>query len=937
MIIQIWYNMKERLKYLQKAKAIITLLQVLIFSFCLAMHFSPIFRCSFNEFTCLSCIDKNLAGTFLEIDATLMTLTIALMAVMSGLISVSYMGISYTDFVFNIQPNRYSQKLIIKMSLIYLAIAVFSFWAGWYYLIAGILFCELLLIYMSVLSIFCVFKGRKYLQEKIKNYSQAVQLGSRQFCLRGKEKQDYSLQKKDIIMRDTTARNVQDRFIEAFGDILKIGSENEYEDFIETFLIITKGVWEKRNEIITAYSLEQYQRNVSRLIRVCIKSRNPDSKLLALRLIDDIYEELSNCIRKSSAKSFTKSGTCQQEEKSTEDIPNINTGASGKVQQFKSLRLLQLISSYEYKALLKKTDINELVEKVSIQRTLSNMNYVDMTLFYEQCQEKEAWSSSATVLAIQAYQGQYIAEQKQKGNIPSMGYWSRTFWNTFIDPVHGTVIEEAKLPIYYKALANSGIMYTCGLLSAGCFDIVQESLFKEIIAYPSSSNTVINRIVAAVHPYIYYMTSREEADSVGLELLAQAKTFWNNNAEIYDCFIKNNDEILKLWIDNLNTEYRTVCIRGKEQRKRDENSEWIYSLLQGFDFKMNSDKGGILTLPEAITDFCLFSILYKSFSTQLNWIEDDYHRVEDFTRYVQADHENEVKQSIRGYVKFRMGKTLCPGKEVKDEIIDGKTNEIFKLLVVGIKNLYRDKKVKEAREWQSDYLKNLEVIEGGMDNWEKELIKTVKETFGENMCFFDDGNRKYYDITCPKFEAYTNEVESAFNENNITRVVACLIDAYIRLLIKQECLVWKNRNGFKDDQDYIYFLNNNQLNWLVGSDYLLMNNDYRMSEKFREATKDYKWIKDTGCSYAMAIRKESVRFYIKDIAVNIRSAGTKDLDEENDLEGFEYEPVQGVKLQYKDNKELEEFIGQEKKVIEVTVRIAVGVYGERPIGFYFTA
>lgn len=110
-----------------------------------------------------------------------------------------------------------------------------------------------------------------------------------------------------------------------------------------------------------------------------------------------------------------------------------------------------------------------------------------------------------------------------------------------------------------------------------------------------------------------------------------------------------------------------------------------------------------------------------------------------------------------------------------------------------------------------------------------------------------------------------------------------------------------------------------------------------MSDKFREATKNYKWIKNTGCSYAMAIRKESVRFYIKDIAVNIRSAGIKDVDEVNGREGFEYEPVQGVKLQYKDNKELEEFIGQEKKkVIEVTARIAVGVYGERPIGFYYT-
>lgn len=44
---------------------------------------------------------------------------------------------------------------------------------------------------------------------------------------------------------------------------------------------------------------------------------------------------------------------------------------------------------------------------------------------------------------------------------------------------------------------------------------------------------------------------------------------------------------------------------------------------------------------------------------------------------------------------------------------------------------------------------------------------------------------------------------------------------------------------------------------------------------------------------------------------------------------MQYRSTYREKLKYKDNKELEEFIGQEKKVIEITGRIAVGVYGER--------
>lgn len=171
----------------------------------------------------------------------------------------------------------------------------------------------------------------------------------------------------------------------------------------------------------------------------------------------------------------------------------------------------------------------------------------------------------------------------------------------------------------------------------------------------------------------------------------------------------------------------------------------------------------------------------------------------------------------------------------------------------------------------------------------------------------------------------------------MARVVASLIDDFICLLIKQGYLDRKKFDDFKDDQDYMCYLQNKLLNWLIGSEYLLMNKDFRMSEKFREVTKDYIWIKNIGCSYAMAIRRESVMFYFKDLDVRIRQAGIKDVDVGNDSEVLAYEPVQGVKLQYRDSLELEEFVGQEKKVIEVIARIAVDVYGERPIGIYFTS
>ena len=78
-------------------------------------------------------IDGSIAGIFLQIDATILTLSIALIAMISGFLSESHMGISLSDYYLNIRPRIFKQIVIIILSLSYFAVGCIFFWLELYY------------------------------------------------------------------------------------------------------------------------------------------------------------------------------------------------------------------------------------------------------------------------------------------------------------------------------------------------------------------------------------------------------------------------------------------------------------------------------------------------------------------------------------------------------------------------------------------------------------------------------------------------------------------------------------------------------------------------------------------------------------------------------------------------------------------------------------
>ena len=121
------------------------------------------------------CIDHTISGIFLQADVAILTLTIALLAIISGFLAKSYMGIVYSDFFLNRRPWLYTQYRIIMASLFFFIAAAVSYWTGKHYLVAAFMFCEIFLVMASVFTIYDIFKGEKYIHHEIADYSLSMQ------------------------------------------------------------------------------------------------------------------------------------------------------------------------------------------------------------------------------------------------------------------------------------------------------------------------------------------------------------------------------------------------------------------------------------------------------------------------------------------------------------------------------------------------------------------------------------------------------------------------------------------------------------------------------------------------------------------------------------------------------------------------------------------
>lgn len=110
----------------------------------------------------------------LQIQATVATLTIAILSLLGGRISESYMGISFIDFALEKKPIVFKQKIIIYTLLILLCIGICLHIFELYNLVVSFLMISTSLVLISVRETYSAFSGTLREKEEIRCYLEYI-------------------------------------------------------------------------------------------------------------------------------------------------------------------------------------------------------------------------------------------------------------------------------------------------------------------------------------------------------------------------------------------------------------------------------------------------------------------------------------------------------------------------------------------------------------------------------------------------------------------------------------------------------------------------------------------------------------------------------------------------------------------------------------------
>lgn len=116
---------------------------------------------------------ENISEFFLglfQVQATVSTLGIALISIISGVLNTKYYGIQVTDYILNLRPRILKHKITVSISLLCLLLYYFFFSLRIYNICSAIFICSVLLCIRMFSEIYATFSRASSFKDEIKDY-----------------------------------------------------------------------------------------------------------------------------------------------------------------------------------------------------------------------------------------------------------------------------------------------------------------------------------------------------------------------------------------------------------------------------------------------------------------------------------------------------------------------------------------------------------------------------------------------------------------------------------------------------------------------------------------------------------------------------------------------------------------------------------------------
>lgn len=128
--------------------------------------------CAANNIILLEILNFDaISLVIIQIQATVQTLSIALLALASGYAADSHMGIHYNRYLFQIKPRIFRQRTVVITLIALLVVNVFFHMLGWYNIVTGIFAVACIFVAVSAWEIYGIFVGYTQIREEIEAYT----------------------------------------------------------------------------------------------------------------------------------------------------------------------------------------------------------------------------------------------------------------------------------------------------------------------------------------------------------------------------------------------------------------------------------------------------------------------------------------------------------------------------------------------------------------------------------------------------------------------------------------------------------------------------------------------------------------------------------------------------------------------------------------------
>lgn len=678
----------------------------------------------------------------------------------------------------------------------------------------------------------------------------------------------------------------------------------------------------------TVYAVDSIQETAEKMLRVSLNAKDPKKTSYAWEFMQGIYKDLCKhyCLECDIEASKEKPFTLFSD--------NLD-------ELFEGLKEVPL------KSVQNNLKLKDLVFYV-MHVAYANGDKTCIRLEVEELRNLHRWM------------GNYFKEREKLGEMFNTDFWRQIYSSPWLFDVSN--IPKGCEEGYAKDLAFILFDFYFGLLKNGYNAFLTTAFYDQFVVNQVSLETksVIGGkyetfLTMAAHSYLYYLFNYaaykriepKEADSA-LELFTAQKVrnAMNDFVEIKVDDGIVNEKILNLLETFLNQyeyypryyvahrlycgqaarEYYLFCVSYVAWKYRDESI--LKKTINADDFKIYVQDGEVEDTRNIFVRILLgFEDIEEKKSRRVNVAgkamdEDVYYRV---------DRSTDISVSERSAEEIRK---LWNEPEVQD-----KAKEILDFLKDWIRKEYKEQEQEEARKESAKYMADFD---------EEKTLSSIRDKVRFSLCEeYAPAIRNNPDKECLYKQSVTvpllafDNLTSGMTEGNLieTCVLHTRNDFADQLLY---CLLDKNiiscysiRDKFEDDKAYLTFLSENSRNiFLLGSEFVLKNIDYRNIEQYRTIEegiqKAYAY-----SSFGIILYLDAIAVEIEDISVNIGSPSQEEILRRavwnEDMKKYVYEIYSGFKAEF-DKEELISYVKNKRKIVKIEAKLNIYTYKE-DVGF----